>query len=244
MRGYSMPELRLLAIIPARSGSKRLPGKNARSLGGRPLITWSIHAALEAGAFCDVLLSTDDADLAAIGSEAGALVPWLRPPELATDTASSGDVLRHALAWYEADRGSVDGVVLLQPTCPFRRAASIRGALRQFVAQPDRARAATVVSVSRSSVPPEWCFRIGESDGALQPILGWNEVGKRSQDLKAAYQLNGSIYVASSETIRESLPLVAQGSLAFLMDGPEEAIDIDTEDDWRVAEFFLSERSV
>ena len=204
------------------------------------MIEWSIHAALEAGSFCDVLLSTDDAELAAIGRAAGALVPWLRPTELATDTATSSDVLRHALIWYEAHRGGVDGVVLLQPTCPFRRPASIRGALQRFVAQPDIARAATVVSVSRASIPPEWCFRIGQSNAELQPVLGWNEVGKRSQDLQAAYQLNGSLYVASSEAVRAGQPLVARGTLAFLMDGPEEAIDIDTEEDWRVAESFLS----
>ena len=235
----SITGLRLLAIIPARGGSKRIPRKNARLLGGQPLITWSIQAALEAGGFCDVLLTTDDAELASIGRAAGALVPWLRPAELATDTATSSDVLRHALTWYEAYRGGVDGVVLLQPTCPFRRPASIHGALRRFVAQPDIARAATVVSVTRSSIPPEWCFRIGQGDTELQPVLGWSEVGKRSQDLQAAYQLNGSIYVASSETVRAGQPLVARGSLAFLMDGPEEAVDIDTEEDWRVAESFL-----
>jgi CMP-N,N'-diacetyllegionaminic acid synthase len=236
-----MAEVRVLAIIPARGGSKRLPGKNARLLGGRPLIAWSIDSALAAQAFCDVLLTTDDERLAEIGRAAGALVPWLRPAELATDTATSGDVLRHALAWYEAHRGTVDVVVLLQPTSPFRRLSSVQGALRCFLDQPGDAARRTVVSVSHSSVPPEWCFRVNAGDHALQPVLGWSELGKRSQDLQAAYQLNGSLYVASSDTIRDGSPLVGPGSLAFLMEGAEESIDIDTAQDWRFAESFLSD---
>lgn len=238
-----MADARMLAIIPARGGSKRLAGKNARPLGGRPLIAWSIDSALAAEAFCDVLLTTDDEGLAEIGLAAGALVPWLRPAELATDTATSGDVLRHALAWYEAHRGTVDGVVLLQPTSPFRRMTSVQGALRLFLDQPDGDARQTVVSLSPSSVPPEWCFRIHATDNALQPVLGWSELGKRSQDLQAAYQLNGSLYVASSDTIRGGRALVGPGSLAFLMEGAEESIDIDTEQDWRLAESFLVDRA-
>lgn len=234
-----MVDPRLLAIIPARGGSKRLPGKNARLLGGRPLISWSIDIALHAGVFCDVMLTTDDEELANIGLADGALVPWLRPAALATDTATTSDVLQHALAWYEAERGRVSGVVLLQPTCPLRRNASLAGALARYLAQPDGADKQTVVSVSPCSVPPEWCFRIEDGDGALRPILGWSELGKRSQDLAAAFRLNGSLYIASSETIRAGRPLVGPGSLAFLMEGQEEAVDIDTEDDWRLAESFL-----
>lgn len=235
-----MANPRLLAIIPARGGSKRLPRKNARLLGSRPLIAWSINTALTAGVFCDVLLTTDDDELAEIGRTAGAFVPWLRPAELASDTASTGDVLKHALDWYEVERSQVDGVVLFQPTCPFRRAESVRGALQRFLDQPCADDRRTVVSVSPSSVPPEWCFRMDATSGALQPVLGWTELGKRSQDLQPAVQLNGSIYIASSATIRAGLPLVGPGSLAFLMSGSEESVDIDTEDDWRMAESFLT----
>lgn len=233
-------ENRILAIVPARGGSKRLPRKNVLPLGGKPLIAWSIDTALATQAFCDVLLTTDDEELAEIGRQAGAFVPWLRPAELASDTASSGDVLKHALDWYEVYRGSVDGVILLQPTCPFRREASVRGALHLFLEQPGGDDRPTVVSVSPSSVPPEWCFRMDATTGALQPVLGWSELGKRSQDLQPAVQLNGSIYIASSATIRTGRPLVGPGSLAFLMSGSEESVDIDTEDDWTLAESFLN----
>lgn len=239
-RNSATAEARLLAIVPARGGSKRLPGKNIRELGGRPLIAWSIGSALEVGQFVDVLVSTDDPAIAEAAQAAGAMVPWLRPAELATDTATSADVVRHALAWYEAERGSVEGVVLLQPTCPLRRRNSLRGALQRFLEQPGSEDRRTVVSVSPSSIPPEWCFRISDVDGTLQPVLGWAEVGKRSQDLRTAYQLNGSIYVVSSKTIRTGRSLVEPGSLAYLMEGVEESVDIDTEDDWRLAESFIA----
>ena len=93
--------MRILALITARGGSKRLPGKNIRSLGGKPLIVWSINIAKDIAEVVDILVSTDDTEIAEIAKNAGALVPWLRPSELATDTASSVDVFLHALKWYE-----------------------------------------------------------------------------------------------------------------------------------------------
>lgn len=230
---------RLLVIIPARGGSKRLPRKNARLLGGIPLIVWSINIAINFGKFCDVLLSTDDEEIASIGRKAGALVPWLRPDELASDTATSGEVLHHALKWYEAERGTVDAVILLQPTSPLRRNDSLVNALQLFLNQPKTDDRRNVVSVSPSSSPPEWIFHINPVNGALHPIIGWSEINKRSQDLQTAYQLNGSIYIVSSQVVRDRLPLISPGSLGIIMDGVEEAIDIDTEDDWRFAESFL-----
>jgi CMP-N,N'-diacetyllegionaminic acid synthase len=231
--------MKLLALIPARGGSKRIPNKNIRVLGSKPLITWSIDAARAVPELADVLVSTDSPLIAQIARDAGAMVPWLRPAALASDTASSSDVLKHALEWYELERSPVDGVVLLQPTCPFRRATSLLGALQRFRDQPAGDDRSTVVSVSPSAVPPEWCFRMDATNGELLPLLGWSELGKRSQDLQSAVQLNGSIYIASSATIRAGQPLVGPGSIAFFMPGAEESVDIDTEDDWRLAESFL-----
>ena len=101
--------MRILALVTARAGSKRLPGKNIRPLGGKPLIVWSIDIAKNIREICDILVSTDCPDIAAVSQKAGAYVPWLRPAELATDTASSVDVAIHALDWYEAEKGAVDG---------------------------------------------------------------------------------------------------------------------------------------
>ena len=120
--------MRILAFITARGGSKRLPGKNIRSLGGNPLIVWSIEVAKDISDICDILVSTDDSAIAETAKDAGALVPWLRPEELATDTAKSADVCLHGLEWYESEKGRVDGLLLLQPTSPFRtRETVLRG---------------------------------------------------------------------------------------------------------------------
>lgn len=110
-----------MAVIPARGGSKRLPGKNIRILGNKPLIAWSIDVVKGIPEICDVLVSTEDEKIAEIAKEFNAFVPWLRPIELATDTATSIEVILHALDWYEREKQEVDGVILLQPTSPFRR---------------------------------------------------------------------------------------------------------------------------
>ena len=117
--------MNLLAIIPARGGSKRLPRKNIRPLGGKPLIEWSIDICSGNKSICDILVSTDDVEIQEIAKNSGALVPWLRPNHLSTDETSSIEVALHALDWYEDKNGSVDGVILLQPTSPFRNKDTI-----------------------------------------------------------------------------------------------------------------------
>ncbi|HIF59709.1 MAG TPA: acylneuraminate cytidylyltransferase family protein, partial [Rhodospirillales bacterium] len=124
--------MRILALITARGGSKRIPGKNIRPLGGKPLIVWSINVAKDIAGIVDILVSTDDKNILEIAKSAGALVPWSRPPELATDTASSVDVCLHALAWYEKEIGRIDGLMLLQPTSPFRSRKSVLRGIELF----------------------------------------------------------------------------------------------------------------
>jgi CMP-N-acetylneuraminic acid synthetase len=124
--------MKILALITARGGSKRLPGKNIKLLGSKPLILWSIDVAKNNLDICDILVSTDNPAIAEISREAGAKVPWLRPSELATDNASSVDVALHALDWYEASKGSVDGILLLQPTSPFRTPETVPRGIELF----------------------------------------------------------------------------------------------------------------
>ena len=112
--------MKILALITARSGSKRIPDKNIKKLCGRPLINWSIDVAKDVEDICDILVSTDSPIIAEIANKAGALVPWLRPEDMAIDSASSVDVSLHALDWYQSEVGKVDGLILLQPTSPFR----------------------------------------------------------------------------------------------------------------------------
>lgn len=224
---------RLLAVIPARGGSKRLPRKNVLPLAGRPLITWSIATARDSGVCEDVLVSTDDEEIAAVARQAGASVPWLRPAELSNDTATTGSVLQHALAWYEAEHGNVDAVVLLQPTSPLRRTASVREAVATYLAQ-SADRRSSVVSVSPAAQHPAWCFRL--TDQGMEPFLGWDSLQQRSQDLAPAYALNGSIYVIPASAIRSGQPTIGPGTRAFVMTSPCECVDIDTEADWHLAE--------
>jgi len=222
---------RLLALVPARGGSKRLPGKNVLPLGGKPLIAWTIDAARNSGVFADVLVSTDKQSIADVARRCHAEVPWLRPAELASDTAGSADVLRHALRWYESERGEVEAVVLLQPTSPFRSAKSIRAAVEQYLRQPQRK---PVVSVCRASTHPAWCFSVEGTQ--LTPFQGWDQLSLRSQDLPPVFALNGAIYIFPAAQVRATGPLLTPQMQAFVMDDPNESHDIDTEADWRVAE--------
>jgi CMP-N,N'-diacetyllegionaminic acid synthase len=224
-------DLRLLAIVPARGGSKRLPRKNVLPLGGKPLIGWTIDAARESGCFVDVLVSTDDAEIADAARAHGALVPWLRPAAFATDTARSIDVVLHALDWYERERGAVTGLVLLQPTSPFRTAATIREAVQRFI---DLGADASVVSVSPAETHPAWTFLL---DGTrMRPACGWDSLKLRSQDLPTAYTLNGAIYVATPARLRATESFFADDMNALVMEDMAESQDIDTPEDWAGAE--------
>jgi CMP-N,N'-diacetyllegionaminic acid synthase len=221
---------RLLAIIPARGGSKRLPRKNIMPLEGRPLVAWSIEQALACSVFEDVFVSTDDGEIAEIARKWGAYVPWLRPAELSTDTSSSSDVIQHALTWYEDNHGLVDAIVLLQPTSPFRAVSSIKRAIDQYLSQETKR---VVVSVSLAETHPAWCFEIDGHE--IKPFTSWEYLNRRSQDLPPAYSFNGSIYVVPASVVREKQPLLSPGMQAFVMENPDEALDIDTEIDWYLA---------
>ncbi len=228
---------RILAIVPARGGSKRIPRKNLIPLGGRPLIHWTIEAARTSCVCDEVLVSTDDKEIAELARDAGATVPWLRPADLATDTARSSDVIAHALDWYEKSYGAVDAVLLLQPTNPFRSAASIRGAVRIYADQPGP-RQHPVVSVSPAASHPAWTFTCQGAE--LKPCFGWEPLTQRSQDLPPAYALNGAVYVIPAEDARAALPIVRPGLLPYVMTSQRESLDIDTEEDWAMALFWVN----
>jgi CMP-N,N'-diacetyllegionaminic acid synthase len=225
---------KILALIAARGGSKRLPGKNVRILGGMPLIAWTIVPALESHLFCDVLVSTDDTSIADIAAGCGALVPWLRPGRLASDSASSVDVALHAVDWYEANRGHLDAIVFLQPTSPFRTIKSIRQSLRLFLSGNFR----PVVSVVAAQSHPAWCFHIPGK--YLSPVVSWQEANKRSQDLDPAFVMDGSIYIISPPLLRFQRSFIGPETLPYLIENADEALDIDTLADWYAAESILS----
>jgi CMP-N,N'-diacetyllegionaminic acid synthase len=204
-----------------------------RLLGKRPLIVWSINAVKGIPDICDTLVSTDDAAIADVARQAGALVPWLRPAGLATDTASSLDACTHALDWYETQRGTVDGLLLLQPTSPFRRRESIVRGIELFRAGGHR----PVVGVSPAESHPLWCFRI--LDGKLQPYIDGAGLHLRSQDLPPAFVINGAFYLVSPMDLRNNRSFFGDDMLPLLMTELGENVDIDTAWDWKMTQLLL-----
>jgi CMP-N,N'-diacetyllegionaminic acid synthase len=226
--------MRILALVPARGGSKRLPGKNIRQLAGKPLIAWTIDAASGLPDICDVLVSTDDPAIAEVARSAGAMVPWLRPAVLATDTASSVDVVLHALDWFERENGAVDGVLLLQPTSPFRARETVSRGIDLYRSHGHR----PVVAVSRADSHPMWALRM--EGGSLAPFMSEHGLNKRSQDLPEAYVVNGCFYLMAPDELRAHRSFFGPQTTPLFIDSPQEALDIDTEWDWRVAEAVVS----
>jgi N-acylneuraminate cytidylyltransferase len=226
--------MRILALITARGGSKRIPGKNIRPLGGKPLIVWSIDVAKDIVGIVDILVSTDDKNILEIAKNAGALVPWSRPPELATDTALSVDVCLHALEWYEKENGRIDGLMLLQPTSPFRSRKSVLQGIELFSSHDDHR---PVIGVSTAKSHPMWCFEIEK--GVMRPFIKGGGLYMQSQDLPPAYVVNGAFYLISPEDLREHRSFYKSNGVPLVMEELNEGLDIDTKLDWMIAESVL-----
>lgn len=226
--------MKILALIAARGGSKRLPGKNIRPLGSKPLIVWSIDSAKNIPEICDILVSTDDEAISEISTAAGALVPWLRPAELASDIAGTVEVALHALDWYEASHGAVDGLLLLQPTSPFRSREMVGKGIKLFRENGRNA----VLSISPASTHPMWALKF--QGDTVVPFVEGNGLRLRSQDLPPAYQVNGGMYLISPTELRERRSFMGAATLPLLVESPIESLDIDTEWDFKIADFFVA----
>lgn len=233
-----MRSLRVLALIPARGGSKRLPGKNIRILGEKPLIAWSIDVAKDVPEICDILVSTDDQQIFQVAKDAGALTPWLRPHALATDTSRSMDVVLHAINWYESQYRPIDGVLLLQPTSPFRTRKTIQAGITLFRDNGFR----PVLSVSPTHAHPFWTFRI--ESGLLTPFIKHSNLQVRSQDLPPAYVINGAFYLATPAQLRSCESFFTEDALPLLAENPAESLDIDSPFDFFVAECIAGRKKV
>jgi CMP-N,N'-diacetyllegionaminic acid synthase len=220
-------ELSTLAIIPARAGSKGIPGKNKR-LCGQPLISWTIAAAQAARCFDEIVISTDDEEIADIAVSMGLSVPFMRPAELAQDDTPGIEPVMHVLS----RMSGFDSMVLLQPTSPLRTPADIDAAVE--LARVGHAR--SVVSVCEAKEPIQWKFTI-QARGNLQPLLDHDPILRR-QDAQMTYALNGALYYCEVPWFLEGKRFVDDKTLGFIMP-PERSIDIDTEFDWMVSEFLL-----
>jgi len=225
---------KVLAIVPARGGSKGLPGKNVAPCGGRPLIEWTVRAATEASLVDRTVVSTDDHAILAAARVAGAEAPFMRPAELATDVAPMSAVVEHALTTL-ADGSEVG--VLLQATSPLRTSADIDGALRTFAAS----RAPSVVSVSEATKSPYWMFSL-EPDRRMRPLFPDLSTAEQRQSLPSAYALNGAIYVFDVRWFRQTRRFVTDETVAFVMPA-ERSIDVDTALDLALADLLLMQRA-
>lgn len=223
--------MKILALIPARSGSKGVPNKNIKLLDGLPLIAYTIKQALESHCFTKIVVSTDTEEIAEIAKHYGAEVPFLRPKELATDTTSSITVAQHAITFFEEKNTFFDAVCLLQPTAPFREKRFIEDAISKFSQQ------AADALVSVLPVPdeynPHWTFE-KDSNGFLTIATGENEIIKRRQDLPKTYFRDGSIYLTKANFIKKGTFYGNQ--LSFIESNPLLYTNIDTPLDWQRAE--------
>lgn len=222
---------RVLALIPARGGSKGLPGKNILLVAGRPLLAWSVEAARAAHCVDRVVLSSDDEAIMAAGLACGCEVPFKRPATLATDTATTIDVVMHAL---DALPG-FEVIVLLQPTSPLRTGADIDAACERLAAS----EAPACVSVSPAAQNPHWMYLLGDNQ-TLVPVIEAPTIATRRQDLPPIYALNGAIYVADTRWLRKTRTFITRDTVAYVMP-VDRSIDIDTLADFEAFKKTVSE---
>jgi CMP-N-acetylneuraminic acid synthetase len=228
---------KVLAIIPARGGSKRLPKKNILSLAGKPLIAWTIEAALQSCVFDDVIVSTDDNEIAEVSTSFGAKVPFIRPERLASDTAASVDVIKHALLWYREKGINFTEVVLLQATSPLRNSNDIKAAFDIY----RHRNASSVLSVCEVDHPTHWCNTL-DASLSMNSFIKESDVKSRSQDFDNEYRLNGAIYILNVEQFLARNVTILMPSFASIMPRIR-SIDVDTKLDFDFADFLMDKQS-
>lgn len=224
-----------IAIIPARGGSKRLPGKNIKVLSGKPMIAWSIEAALNSTLFDRVLVSTDCQEISDIAEHYGAIVPCLRPAILANDTATTNDVISHMVAIVEAQWGNVNTITLLQPTSPLRTASNIVEAHALY----EKMEAMSVISVCEMEHPVQLCNKL-PADHSMSGFVQ-EKYNVRSQELESYYRINGAIYIFDRTFVGSLTGIYGDKSYAYIMK-QDDSIDIDSMLDFDIAEIIMTRR--
>ncbi|MDB4638770.1 acylneuraminate cytidylyltransferase family protein [bacterium] len=221
----------LLALIPARGGSKGIPRKNIRHFCGKPLLQWSIDLALAASCVDRVVVSTDDPEIAEIARDGGAEVPFMRPPELASDSAPGIASVLHALH----ELPSATHLLLLQPTSPLREVEDVE-AIFDLYRQVGHA---PVVSVAPSVKHPAWMFSLSTQQVLLP--LGNLPVSTCRQELPPVYVLNGALYLASRSFLERERTFLTANTMGYVMPS-DRSVDIDTLIDWQWAEFLMQHK--
>ena len=230
---------RIVALITARGGSKSVPRKNVALLAGKPLISWTIEAAVQSQNLLQVIVSTDDNEIAEVAKTWGAIVPFLRPDELAQDDSSHISVVVHAIRWLEEhEKFRPEYLVLLQPTSPFRAVEDIDGVIELARAMDAEA----VVSVMGTHHHPYLTYRLSEQGTLSEFVLG-DIAYPRRQDLPPAYFINGAIYMNRCESLLSKQTFYPEGMFGYIMP-PERSFQIDSAWDHHVAELIMRDRMV
>ncbi len=218
-----------IAIIPARGGSKRIPRKNIKIFHGKPLIAYSIEAALKSGCFDRVIVSTDDSEIAEVAIKYGAEVPFYRPADISNDFATTMDVIKHAILWFKENGSSVDYICCIYATAPFLSSESIKKGFSALL----EGNFNYAFSATSFTFPIQRALKLNK-DGSTAMFMP-EHMNIRSQDLEEAYHDAGQFYWGSSEAILKGIPIFSNTSFALIL--PRNMVqDIDTLEDWLNAE--------
>ena len=227
--------MKILGLIPARGGSKGIPGKNIKPLHGKPLLQYTFEAAKNSKLLLKVILSSDDPEIISAAEGMGWQVPFTRPAALATDDTPTLDVVKHVLNFFARKGKEFDAVCLLQPTTPFRKYDLIDEAIQKFIS----GRFDSLLSVREvpEEYNPHWIFE--EKDGQLKVATGEENIISRRQDLPKAYHRDGAIYLTKTEVILEQNSLYGK-KIGFIDTTGDPYVNIDTPEDWEKAKRLLS----
>ena len=218
-----------ICVIPARGGSKRIPRKNIKKFNGKPIIAYSIEAALKSNCFDQVIVSTDDDEIAEVAKKYGAQVPFLRPDELSNDYAGTIPVIKHAIEWMEDNKSSVENVCCLYATAPFIQSQTISKAFQQL----QESKADYCFSVTSFAFPIQRSIRITQDDKV--DMFYPENFNVRSQDLEEAYHDAGQFYWGKAQAFKDELPIFSETASPYIL--PRYLVqDIDTMEDWIRAE--------
>ncbi len=230
----------MIAFIPARGGSKGLPGKNIKELCGKPLITHTIEAALHARYIHRVVVTTDSKEIADAAAKAGAEVPFLRPAYLASDTASAIDVYIHAADYMRENyKEDVSKFMVLLPTAPLRNANHIDEAYKLFVEKQSE----TLVSVTEAKIPPSWYLYLDKNGNIHNADFGKkNGLVQNRQNNGTFYIPNGAIYILDYRLLNNNRTYYSERTVAYIMQS-RESMDIDTDDDFNYVQYLMEQRN-
>ncbi len=231
---FMLNEKRVIAVIPARGGSKSIPGKNIRPLGGKPLLAWSIEVASEVSEIDRIIVSTDDAQIASVGRAYGAEV-YARPPHLAGDEALVIDALKDLLQTLQAEGETPEWVILLEPTCPLRKPEDVRDCLNLIA----RGGYDSVATFKDAELNPHRAWRL--VDGVPEVFIDGAIPWLPRQKLPKAYQLNGAVYVFRANLLAQEANSLLVGKLGAVLMPRDRSQDIDDSVDFTIVEALLKE---